>query len=246
MRNSFRSPRVLVVGPYQLLRLGRQPRLAVVRQPRAREVDYSRLKYILYGASPIPLDLLRECMEVFGCGFCQQYGMTETCGAATGVPANHIKPGSIGPAAEFNEVRLDPVTGEILVRGKNVFAGYLNLPEKTAETIDAEGWLHTGDVGVLDERGYLRITDRLKLWAMTRPDQTFMARRARLADGSLGDWRHITYGQAWQAARTQGDFSLVGCTLAPGFEFAGFALLADEPQVQRDWPLLAAQYPELV
>ena len=56
----------------------------------------------------------------------------------------------------------------------------------------------------------------------------------------------LVRGQAWQAARPQGDFSLVGCTLAPGFEFAGFALLADEPQVQRDWPLLAAQYPELV
>jgi long-chain acyl-CoA synthetase len=90
------------------------------------------------------------------------WGMTETCGAATGVPANHIKPGSIGPAAEFNEVRLDPVTSEILVRGPNVFMGYLNLPEKTAETIDADGWLHTGDVGVMDEEGFFRITDRMK------------------------------------------------------------------------------------
>ncbi len=50
----------------------------VVRQPRARQVDYSRLTHILYGAAPIPLDLLRECIEVFGCGFVQQYGMTET------------------------------------------------------------------------------------------------------------------------------------------------------------------------
>lgn len=58
--------------------------------------------------------------------------------------------------------------------------------------------------------------------------------------------QRLVRAHAWQAARSQGDFSLVGCTLAPGFEFAGFALLADEPQVQRDWPLLAAQYPELV
>jgi len=58
--------------------------------------------------------------------------------------------------------------------------------------------------------------------------------------------QRLVRAQAWQAARTQGDFSLVGCSLAPGFEFAGFALLADAPQVQRDWPLLAAQYPELV
>jgi long-chain acyl-CoA synthetase len=90
------------------------------------------------------------------------WGMTETCGVSTGVRAGHMKPGSIGPAADFNEVRLDPVTSELLVRGKNVFAGYLNLPEKTAETIDSDGWLHTGDVGVVDADGFYRITDRMK------------------------------------------------------------------------------------
>ena len=78
------------------------------------------------------------------------------------MPAARIKPGSIGPATSYNEVRVDPATGEILVRGPNVFMGYLNLPEKTAETIDADGWLHTGDVGVMDEDGYFRITDRMK------------------------------------------------------------------------------------
>jgi long-chain acyl-CoA synthetase len=90
------------------------------------------------------------------------WGMTESCGASTGVPASRIKPGSIGPAASFNEVRLDPATGEILVRGDNVFMGYLNQPEKTAETLDANGWLHTGDVGTVDEQGFFRITDRMK------------------------------------------------------------------------------------
>jgi long-chain acyl-CoA synthetase len=90
------------------------------------------------------------------------WGMTETCGAATATPAHRIKPGMIGPACPYNEVKLDPRTGELLVRGRNVFMGYLNLPEKTAETIDADGWLHTGDVGQIDDDGYLRIVDRMK------------------------------------------------------------------------------------
>ena len=88
--------------------------------------------------------------------------MTETCGASTCVPLERIKPGTIGPAAHFNQIRLDPETGEIQVKGKNVFSGYLNLPEKTAETFTADGWLHTGDVGTIDADGFYRITDRMK------------------------------------------------------------------------------------
>src|SRR5690606_11078007 len=73
-----------------------------------------------------------------------------------------IKPGSIGPADSYNEVKVDAVTDEIMVRGPNVFMGYLNQPEKTAETIDADGWLHTGDVGTVDGEGFFRITNRMK------------------------------------------------------------------------------------
>ncbi|HMT83048.1 MAG TPA: AMP-binding protein, partial [Ottowia sp.] len=90
------------------------------------------------------------------------WGMTETCGASTGVLPSRIKPGSIGPAASYNQVRLDPVTDEIQVKGPNVFAGYLNLPEKTSETFTDDGWLRTGDVGKVDEEGFYRITDRMK------------------------------------------------------------------------------------
>ena len=88
--------------------------------------------------------------------------MTETCGASTGVPIDRIKPGSIGPAASFNQLRLDPETGELQVKGANVFSGYLNQPEKTAETFTEDGWLRTGDVGAVDGDGYYRITDRMK------------------------------------------------------------------------------------
>ena len=124
-------------------------------------IGIHRSRYLVTGAAPISPDLVRWYLAL-GVPMLEVWGMTETCGVSTGVRAAHMKPGSIGPAADFNEVRLDPATSELLVRGKNVFAGYLNLPEKTAETIDAEGWLHTGDVGVVDADGFYRITDRMK------------------------------------------------------------------------------------
>jgi len=124
-------------------------------------IGIHRARFCLTGAAPISSDLIKWYMAL-GVPMLEVWGMTETCGASTGVPATRMKPGSIGPAANFNEVRIDPATGEILVRGPNVFMGYLNQPEKTAETIDPDGWLHTGDVGVMDEDGYFRITDRMK------------------------------------------------------------------------------------
>ena len=124
-------------------------------------IGIHRARYCVTGAAPISPELVRWYLAL-GVPMLEVWGMTETCGASTGNPPQAIKPGSIGPAAGFNEVRVDPATGEILVRGPNVFKGYLNLPEKTAEAIDADGWLHTGDVGVMDEQGYLRITDRMK------------------------------------------------------------------------------------
>src|SRR5690349_23333568 len=124
-------------------------------------IGIHRARFLVTGAAPISPELVRWYLAL-GVPMLEVWGMTESCGAATGVPATRIKPGSIGPAANYNEVRLDPVTKEILVRGKNVFAGYLNQPEKTAETIDKDGWLHTGDVGEVDEDGFFRIVDRMK------------------------------------------------------------------------------------
>jgi long-chain acyl-CoA synthetase len=124
-------------------------------------IGIHRARFLVTGAAPISPELVRWYLAL-GVPMLEVWGMTETCGAATGVPAQRIKPGSIGPAASYNEVRLDPASGEILVRGPNVFMGYLNQPEKTAEALDADGWLHTGDVGVVDGDGYYRITDRMK------------------------------------------------------------------------------------
>jgi long-chain acyl-CoA synthetase len=124
-------------------------------------IGIHRARALYTGAAPISPELVKWYLAL-GVPMLEVWGMTETCGAATGVPASRIKPGSIGPAASFNEVRIDADTGEIRVRGPNVFMGYLNQPEKTAETIDPDGWLHTGDVGTVDADGYFRITDRMK------------------------------------------------------------------------------------
>jgi acyl-CoA synthetase (AMP-forming)/AMP-acid ligase II len=148
----------------------------VVRQPRARQVDFSRLKYMLYGASPIPAALLKECIEVFGCGFVQMYGMTETTGTIVALPPeDHIegleRMRSAGKAlagvelaildANGNKLPAGEV-GEIATRSGSNMVGYWNLPEATAKTLDSEGWLRTGDAGYMDNDGYLYIHDRIK------------------------------------------------------------------------------------
>jgi acyl-CoA synthetase (AMP-forming)/AMP-acid ligase II len=148
----------------------------VVRQPRARQVDFSRLKYMLYGASPIPAALLKECIEVFGCGFVQMYGMTETTGTIVALPPeDHVEgldrmrsagkalPGIELAILDADGNRLPPgEVGEIATRSGSNMVGYWNLPEATANTLDSEGWLRTGDAGYMDKDGYLYIHDRIK------------------------------------------------------------------------------------
>ena len=124
-------------------------------------IGVHRARFCVTGAAPISPDLVKWYLAL-GVPMLEVWGMTETAGISTYTPADRIRPGRIGVAAPWNEVRIDEATGEILVRGPNVFTGYLNQPEKTAETIDAEGWLHTGDVGSVDAEGVFRITDRMK------------------------------------------------------------------------------------
>jgi long-chain acyl-CoA synthetase len=138
----------------------RAARLLVLDNVR-KLIGIHRARFLVTGAAPISPELVRWYLAL-GVPMLEVWGQTESSGASTGMPAGRIKPGSIGPACSYNEVKLDPETGELLIRGPNVFMGYLNQPEKTAETIDAEGWLHTGDVGTVDDEGFFRITDRMK------------------------------------------------------------------------------------
>ena len=134
-------------------------RILVLNNVR-RMVGLNRVQLALTGAAPISPELIRWYLAL-GIPLREGWGMTETTGGGTVTPREGGRPGSIGLPGPGVEMRLSE-QGEILVRGAVVFKGYLNLPEKTAEAIDADGWLHTGDVGRVDGDGYFYITDRMK------------------------------------------------------------------------------------
>ncbi len=126
---------------------------------RAR-LGLERCEWYMIGAAPCPLEVL-EFFAAIGIPICEVWGMSETASIAALVPPERLKLGTVGPPIPGVEIRLAS-DGEILVRGDTVMAGYRNQPEKTAETIDADGWLHTGDIGHVDADGYLKIIDRKK------------------------------------------------------------------------------------
>ena len=162
----------------------------MVNHPRCRSVDYSRLKYILYGAAPIPLELLRQCMDVFSAEFIQVYGMTETTGTICMLPPEDHDPngnkrmrsaGKPLPGVELrvvdgagNDVPVGDV-GEIWTRSSNNMIGYWNLPDATKGTVAEGGWIKTGDAGYLDDDGYLYIHDRVKDMIITGGENVYPA-----------------------------------------------------------------------
>ncbi|HWJ62820.1 MAG TPA: AMP-dependent synthetase/ligase [Acidimicrobiales bacterium] len=117
------------------------------------------LEVAVTGAAPIPPDLL-SWFRAIGVPLSEVYGMSENTGLMTWTP-ERIKPGTVGPACPGTEVRIAE-DGEVICRGPHVFSGYLDDPEKTDEALSADGWLHTGDIGELDDDGYLKIVDRKK------------------------------------------------------------------------------------
>lgn len=110
---------------------------------------------------------VNKFFDSLGILICEGYGLTETCVATHVNLPTKRKIGSVGPALERIEVRISPQDGEIMMRGPNITQGYLNRPTATAESWDSEGWFHTGDVGRMDEEGFLYITDRKKELVVT-------------------------------------------------------------------------------
>ncbi|MFT3803022.1 MAG: long-chain fatty acid--CoA ligase [Burkholderiaceae bacterium] len=125
-----------------------------------RIIGVHRMRWALTGAAPIAPDLIRWYLAL-GITLVEGYGMTESTGGGSVNMPGALRVATVGRPQPFNEIRLS-ADGEILIRGPNVFMGYLNLPDKTKEAIDGDGWLHTGDVGVIDGDGFLKITDRMK------------------------------------------------------------------------------------
>ncbi len=138
------------------LRLRLLDRLVLVKIRRRVGMDECVLA--VSGAAPIAPEILEFFLAV-GLNMAEGYGLTENTAGAVLTPPDRPKPGTVGPPMPGVEVRLGD-DGEVLLRGGNVTAGYYKEPAKTAETFDAEGWLHTGDIGEIDDEGFLRIVDR--------------------------------------------------------------------------------------
>ncbi|HEV2140051.1 MAG TPA: AMP-binding protein [Candidatus Dormibacteraeota bacterium] len=118
------------------------------------------MEWAITGAAPINPDVI-EFFQALGLRLWEGWGMTECTVGATYNPLERIKNGTVGIADPGVEMKISD-DGEVLLRGGNLMRGYYKEPEKTADTIDGDGWLHTGDVGEIDSEGYLKIVDRKK------------------------------------------------------------------------------------
>ncbi|MEM9135056.1 MAG: AMP-binding protein [Actinomycetota bacterium] len=146
--------------------------LGLAKAPIVDDYDLSSLKQIFSGAAPLGAELAEEAAARVNCEVVQGYGMTELSPVSHCTPEGDFRPGTSGVTVSNTETRIvDPGTGEdqpvgergeLWVRGPQVMTGYLNNAEATAATIDADGWLHTGDVAIVDEHHHVSIVDRLK------------------------------------------------------------------------------------
>jgi long-chain acyl-CoA synthetase len=143
--------------------------------PGAAERDFSALRSIAYGASPITTPVLKAALRTFDCELFGVYGLTETTGGVVLLrPADHEREDLLraaGRPSPWMELRV--VDGEVWLRGPNVMAGYANRPAETAAALTDDGWLRTGDGGYLDEEGYLFLTDRIKDMIVTGGENVY-------------------------------------------------------------------------
>src|SRR5213076_662114 len=161
----YRITRAFVVPPLVL---------ALAKHPAVDRYDLSSVSRMMSGAAPLDAALETACDRRVGCRLIQGYGLTEASPVTHANPdePGKAKPGTVGLLLPNTQCRVVDATtgadlgleedGELLIRGPQVMLGYLNNPEATAATLDADGWLHTGDIGRVDADGYFTIVDRLK------------------------------------------------------------------------------------
>ena len=148
--------------------------LALAKHPIVDSFDLSSLEYITVGAAPVSVEIAEACEQRIDCAVLEGYGLTEASPVTHFTPLRlgERRPGAAGPPVSNTEVMVvdldsgEPLgagdEGEVWIRGPQVMLGYLNNPEATAITVDDEGWLHTGDIGRMDEDGWLSLVDRAK------------------------------------------------------------------------------------
>ncbi len=129
-------------------------------RPLRERLGMARVRYVGSGAAPVAPQVI-ETFWSLGVRIREAYGQTEGTALATYTPEHDVRPGAVGIAYPNVELRIAE-DGEILLRGPSIFAGYYRNEAATRETVDADGWLHSGDVGTIDADGFLRITDRKK------------------------------------------------------------------------------------
>jgi fatty-acyl-CoA synthase len=176
--------------------------LAIMQHPDFAKYDLSSLRTVVSGGSPVPVYLMEQVKERMGADVAIVFGQTEASAAITltrqddtfelksatvGVPLPHVEVKIINPAT--GEIVLCGERGELCCRGYLVMQGYYKMPEKTAETIDGDGWLHTGDLATMDVRGYVNIVGRLKEMVIRggenifpREVEEFLIRHPKVAD----------------------------------------------------------------
>ena len=121
-------------------------------------LDEAEIAYV--GAAPTPIEVL-AFFHAIGIPVAELWGLSESCGCGTVNLPGQIKLGTVGQVTPGMELKFAD-DGEILIRGPQIMKGYRNMPDQTSDTIDSEGWLHTGDIGEMDDEGYVKIVDRKK------------------------------------------------------------------------------------
>jgi long-chain acyl-CoA synthetase len=167
--------------------------LFLTELPASRTADFSAFKHITYGTAPIAPDLLKRCIEIFKCKFCQIYGLTETTGPFTCLPFEHHageKLLSCGRPMFGGRARIvgpddeelpRGQTGEVCYQGESLMAGYWARPDATTE-VNRGGWFHSGDAGSMDENGFIYIKDRIKDMIISGSENVYPAE----VEGVLG------------------------------------------------------------